>query len=375
MTSLNLLGALLALAVSSLLSVWFLANKKSHAAGTLENKTANPVSLPKGWWSNAERFQAERRAIFSQTWTCVSHRGRFKKPGDYIVYEVAGFRFFMILVARKDAGSSTVLGCRFHGWSYDYTGRLIKAPYFDNNPSFDRSQNGLFAINTKEDKNGFLYINPETDPKIAESTPPQGVATRTLVKITPDLSQVHSFELDGVFNWKLIVNEFGPSGPTPATGMAKLFPMFFATTTARLDIYPLTVVHTASGSNYWYQITYNPISATKTSVRCDLYSAKSSGSPQLDQTTRENLEQEVKQRIQALEAEHKKVTAFGYDAVSTSQYQEKIASVVESHIKQERLQGCEIRPAEVKAQPTDKVTAKAESICAAVDCGEKKLDW
>lgn len=153
----------------------------------------------------------------------MSHRGRFKKPGDYIVYEVAGFRFFMILgkdkvvrsfhnvcrhrafpVARKDAGSSTVLGCRYHGWSYDYTGRLIKAPYFDNNPSFDRSQNGLFSINTKEDKNGFLYINPETDPKIAESTPPQGVATRTLIKITPYLSQVHSFELDGVFNWKLI---------------------------------------------------------------------------------------------------------------------------------------------------------------------------
>lgn len=100
--------------------------------------------------------------------------------------------------------------------------------------------------------------------------------------------------------------------------MAKLFPTLFATTTARLSIYPLTVVHTALGSNYWYQITYNPLSATKTSVRCDVYSAKSSGSPQLDQTTRENLEQEVKQRIQALEAEHKKVTAFGYDAVSTS---------------------------------------------------------
>ena len=44
-----------------------------------------------------------------------------------------------------------------------------------------------------------------------------------------------------------------------------------------------------------------------------------------------------------------------------TEYQEKIASVVESHTKQERLRGCEIRPAEVKAQPTDKVTAKAES--------------
>ena len=69
MTSLNLFGALLGIAVSSLLIIWLLANKKSHADGTLENKTANPVSLPKGWWSNAERFQAERRAIFSQVST------------------------------------------------------------------------------------------------------------------------------------------------------------------------------------------------------------------------------------------------------------------------------------------------------------------
>jgi hypothetical protein len=87
---------------------------------------------------------------------------------------------------------------------------------------------------------------------------------------------------------------------------------------ARVDIFPLTVVHTASGYNYWYQIIYNPISATKTSVRCDVYSAQGSGSPQLDETARKNLEQEIMQRIQDLEAKHKRVTAFGNDAVSTS---------------------------------------------------------
>ncbi|KAF4332211.1 dioxygenase subunit alpha yeaW [Fusarium beomiforme] len=239
----------------------------------------------------------------------------------------------------------------------------VAAPYFDNKPGFDKSMNGLFGISTKEDKNGFLYINPGTDPKIVKSIPPQGVATGKLIKITPDLTNQ-------------AVNDFGPSGIIPpATGVAKFFPTFFATANARLDIFPLTVVHTVSGSNCWYQLTYNPISATKTSVRCDVYSAKSSGSPQLDKTTRENLEQEVKQRIQGLEAEHKKVTTFGYDVVSTSHYQEKIASVVENHIKQERLRGCEIKPAEVKAQPNDQITARAESLCAAIECGDKKLDW
>lgn len=154
---------------------------------------------------------------------CVSHRGRFKDPGDYIVYEVAGFRFYMILgkdkrvrafhnvcrhrafpVARKDSGRATVLGCRFHGWSYDTTGRLTKAPYFDDIPGFDRSQFSLYEIHTKEDKWGFLHINPSTGDNVAASNPAAGSVTGRLTKITPNAKQIHSFERQGRFNWKLI---------------------------------------------------------------------------------------------------------------------------------------------------------------------------
>jgi hypothetical protein len=69
MTSLGLFGVLITLAVSSLFNIWFVANKKAHIASAVENQTIDPGSLPKGWWSNAERFQAERRAIFSQVST------------------------------------------------------------------------------------------------------------------------------------------------------------------------------------------------------------------------------------------------------------------------------------------------------------------
>ncbi|RGP73574.1 hypothetical protein FLONG3_6311 [Fusarium longipes] len=366
MASLDLLGALFAIAISGLLNIWFFT-KKAHKSSAFEIQTTKPVSLPAGWWSSAERFQAERRAIFSQSWICISHRGRFKKPGDYIVYEVAGFRVLMILgkdkvvrsfhnvcrhrafpVARKDSGTATILGCRYHGWSYDYTGRLIKAPYFDNKPGFDKSINGLFEINTKEDKNGFLYINTTTDPNNARSIPSEGIVGGKLINVKPDLT----YETG---------NEFEP--PTtisPVTVITRFFRTFFDTSEARMNMFPLTVVHAPSGSNIWYQITYNPVSAAKTSVRCDVYSTRGSENSQIDKAIRENLEHEVMQRIRSLEAEQKKATTF-YDAVSTSHYQDKIASVVEAHVKQERLRGCEIRPAEVKAQPTDDITARAES--------------
>lgn len=62
-------------------------------------------------------------------------------------------------IARKETGSSTVLGCRYHGWSYDTTGRLVKAPQFDDIPGFDRSENSLFEIHTHSTDRGFVFVN------------------------------------------------------------------------------------------------------------------------------------------------------------------------------------------------------------------------
>lgn len=160
---------------------------------------------------------------------CVSHRGRFRKVGDYIVYEVAGFRFFMILgkdmivrsfhnvcrhrafpVARKQSGSALVLGCRYHGWSYDTSGTLIKAPYFDNIPGFDKSQNSLFEIHTKEDRYGFLHINVSSREEVAATTPSEGMRNGELGQIKLDSHLLDTMEFKGRFNWK-VIRKFCPS--------------------------------------------------------------------------------------------------------------------------------------------------------------------
>lgn len=62
-------------------------------------------------------------------------------------------------IARKETGSSTVLGCRYHGWSYDTTGRLVKAPQFDDIPGFNRSENSLFEIHTHSTEHGYVFVN------------------------------------------------------------------------------------------------------------------------------------------------------------------------------------------------------------------------
>lgn len=154
---------------------------------------------------------------------CVSHRGRFQNVGDYIVYEAAGFRFFMILgkdhvvrsfhnvcrhrafpVARKQSGSATVLGCRYHGWSYDTKGALIKAPFFDKIPGFDKSQNSLYEILTKQDSNGFLHINVSTLKDAASSRPAEPAKVGKVSKISADCALLDTLEFKGRFNWKIM---------------------------------------------------------------------------------------------------------------------------------------------------------------------------
>ena len=62
-------------------------------------------------------------------------------------------------VTQKTSGSSTVLACRFHGWSYLPNGDLHKAREYTNLPDFDPKQNSLFRIHTHVTPQGFIFVN------------------------------------------------------------------------------------------------------------------------------------------------------------------------------------------------------------------------
>lgn len=117
---------------------------------------------------------------------CIAHSSNFAKRGDYISFEIANFPILIILgkdniirafhnvcrhraytITKKPSGSSLILGCRYHGWSYDTKGNLVKAPQFDGIDGFDKSDNGLFKIHTCTDRSGVrnpheVNVFPET---------------------------------------------------------------------------------------------------------------------------------------------------------------------------------------------------------------------
>lgn len=53
-----------------------------------------------------------------------------------------------------------MLGCKYHGWSYDVKGQLVKAPMFDGVPGFRKEDNGLFEVPLRvSEGSGMVWIN------------------------------------------------------------------------------------------------------------------------------------------------------------------------------------------------------------------------
>lgn len=69
---LTLSGTLYVLVVSLFFNVWLLIRKPPTTEQPSRKKSNSALNLPKGWWSDPDRFQAERRAIFSQVLVSVS---------------------------------------------------------------------------------------------------------------------------------------------------------------------------------------------------------------------------------------------------------------------------------------------------------------
>ncbi|KAH8109535.1 ISP domain-containing protein [Phellopilus nigrolimitatus] len=276
----------------------------------------NPKTLPSRWNRDEGIFQLEKRAIFSKGWLLASHTSRFTKPGDYVSGNYV-FDYFIILdrdgnyqafhnvcrhrafpVVTKAIGSTLVVGCKYHGWSYNAKGALVKAPKFDTVPGFDKSANGLFKVHTHVTEHGFIFLNFDASPTPVRFEEHFGQLSYEWRDFNPDkYTYAYSWQVEGDYNWKTLMDGYqecyhcsiGHPGfaKTLDLNQYRVTPLQNAArhevpnATSRVDdetpptftfVFPTTGVTVTD--TMWYSMRTVPISATKTRMEYDVYRRK-----------------------------------------------------------------------------------------------------
>lgn len=126
-------------------------------------------TIPNSWYIDRAVHDRERRAVFGRTWQYLGRAENVRNPGDFITAEIAGEpimavrgedgvlrAFFNVCrhraapILNEPGGQTAKLRCRYHGWTYDLTGRLRGTPEFEGVCDFEKDQNGLISITVQE---------------------------------------------------------------------------------------------------------------------------------------------------------------------------------------------------------------------------------
>ncbi|KAK6201577.1 Rieske [2Fe-2S] iron-sulfur domain-containing protein [Scheffersomyces amazonensis] len=416
---------------------------------------AGEHTLPASWWTSEKIYDLEKRAIFYKSWMFTVHSSRFKKAGDYFSYTVAGINFFIIKnkegelkafhnvcrhraypVVRKDEGSSVVVGCKYHGWSYNTDGKLTKAPHFDNVEGFEKDENSLYPINIHTTTQGLVFVNfcqKDNEDFVPFDDWFSGLSTELDEFDFGDYDYHMSYELDGDFNWKTLMDGYQECYhcPTAHPGLSTAFKMetyqvvpksrycrhYAEIVKEKVEIdneekdadeesswfgfgkkkeapkkvekkqnpggefnglwvylFPSNGVNCYSPA--WYSIRVLPITATRTILHYDIYTKKG-----LDDTAKK----EFVDFLQLVELEdfnlcqltqknlNEGVYSTGYLHPNKERgvvyYQNIVAEMVKKHFAKEQEAGKSINPAFVGHAAKNPNVQELEAICNKLECG------
>ena len=118
---------------------------------------------PAGFYIDPARLQHERDEVFARSWQLVGRAEQLAQPGDYFTTQVGdepllftndnGILRGFFNVCRHRAGPVALgcgraqrLSCRYHGWTYDLSGQLLRAMEMEGAADFDVAQIRLQSV-------------------------------------------------------------------------------------------------------------------------------------------------------------------------------------------------------------------------------------
>jgi choline monooxygenase len=185
-------------------------------------------TIPNTWYTSTDVAKAEARDVFGSSWQMVGRAEQVESPGSFLTANIAGEP---ILVVRGDdhvlraffnvcrhraapilnepCGMATKLRCRYHGWTYDLTGKLRGTPEFDGVADFRKEDNGLPPIAVAIwGPFVWVHLDPPRQPVENYLAPLPQWSTGKL----DGLQFARRVEYDLACNWKVYVDNYLDGG-------------------------------------------------------------------------------------------------------------------------------------------------------------------
>jgi choline monooxygenase len=130
---------------------------------------AQASTIPASWYIDHRVLDLERRTVFASSWQVAGRTDQVRRAGDYLSSQLPGGEpiaivrgaddvlrgFFNVCrhhaaaVVTEPQGSTHMLRCPYHGWTYSLDGALKGTPDFAGVCEFDLSTNGLVPLDTE----------------------------------------------------------------------------------------------------------------------------------------------------------------------------------------------------------------------------------
>jgi len=184
-------------------------------------------SLPSEYYRSPEIFARERDRIFGREWFCAGRADTLPEAGRVRVLEAHGES---LLVARTADGrlkahynvcrhrgarlcaadaEGPTLRCPYHAWTYALDGKLLAAPYLNQDPALSQEDFSLHPVAIAE-WGGFYFLNlwPK-GPAARDFASWLGpVAQRVERYPLARLTTARTIEYDVAANWKIVAENY-----------------------------------------------------------------------------------------------------------------------------------------------------------------------
>ena len=184
------------------------------------------MTLPASMYRDPAVYEHERVGIFGREWLVFARVEQLTAPGACVAASVAGYPIVVVVdrdgglrgfhnVCRHRAGPLVDDGvgrasgfvCRYHGWSYDTSGRLLNARDFDTEPAveLDPDAFSLFPVAVERWRN-LVFVNLDATAALADDL--------SAFFAEADPFPIESFRFGGTVshdlacNWKTYVDNY-----------------------------------------------------------------------------------------------------------------------------------------------------------------------